>query len=551
MSYRNPQIIVDRSAEIYAQGSAQFGQQLAQGVQNYFDNKKRQAAAVQKKKNAYQLALNDVSLNYSKSLNEATEEIDKSTLFGDVQNQARLKLDGDENNIGVIEMATQLKMNPDLDRETRSRYLKSVADYELWEKGIIDKVGATIVDIEPLEDMNAGNIGQGYDFAGTGNEKFQNMVVSNALANKSFSGIKTSKKLDGNMLNVNMVIDPNDKKIKQYIKDGILNPTDLKAGEDGKYYLNWTRNIDKWEGGLITKVPSAFDGVTALETAGIVNDKGLPKEGFFTEKVDVVTNVAGTDKQRISTKQYFNPDVLENNPTFITEAKKYAKGLSQLPTGEVLSALENHFNEEISANEWLDLDADQQTNLIQTLITDKEIARMTGGFKTEVIKDGVVLKNPTIEETRAADEVRYYQQSEGRLIEKPSRAVSNEKQMQDIAAVEEIEKLDISSAFAEGPSLEPGRGVLNLTTLEKLISRPPYNINVVKDETVGGEDTRKLTKSVEGADRSVTIFDSATDGEVKAALKFLETGTSFKPTENIQIDSKDYKGIDLLTAPGQ
>lgn len=123
--------------------------------------------------------------------------------------------------------------------------------------------------------------------------------------------------------------------------------------------------------------------------------------------------------------------------------------------------------------------------------------------------------------------------------------------MQDIAAVEEIEKLDISSAFAEGPSLEPGRGVLNLTTLEKLISRPPYNINVVKDETVGGEDTRKLTKSVEGADRSVTIFDSATDGEVKAALKFLETGTSFKPTENIQIDSKDYKGIDLLTAPGQ
>ena len=222
MSYRNPQIIVDRSAEIYAQASAQFGQQLAQGVQNYFDNKKRQAAAVQKKKNAYQLALNDVALNYNKSLNEATEEIDKSTLFGDVQNQAKLRLDGDENNIGVIEMATQLKMNPDLDRETRSRYLKSVADYELWEKGIIDKVGATIVDIEPLGDMNAGNIGQGYDFAGTGNEKFQNMVVSNALANKSFSGIQASKTLNGNMLSVDMVVNPKDKMIQKYVKEGIL-----------------------------------------------------------------------------------------------------------------------------------------------------------------------------------------------------------------------------------------------------------------------------------------------------------------------------------------
>ena len=125
-------------------------------------------------------------------------------------------------------------------------------------------------------------------------------------------------------------------------------------------------------------------------------------------------------------------------------------------------------------------------------------------------------------------------------IEKPKEPTAaekkaTEKQTQDKAAVENIEELDISSAFAEGPSQEPGRGVLNLNVLEKLVSRPPYNVNVSKVETVGGEGTRKLTKSVEGADRSVTIFDSATDGEVKAALKFLETGTSFKPTANVEI----------------
>ena len=537
MSYRNPQIIVDRSAEIYAQASAQFGQQLAQGVQNYFDNRKKKAEAVKKKKNAYQLALNDVTLNYNNNLNSATEDINKSTLFQDVQDQARARLDGNEFGIGVIEMATQLKMNPDLDRNTRAEYLKAVSDYQTWQSGITDKIGATIVDIEPLEGMNAGNIGQGFDFAGTGNEKFQNMVVANTLANKSFSGIQTSKTLDGNMLGVNMVINPNDKMIKKYVKEGILDLEDLKPAEDGNYYFNWTRNIDKWEGGLIAEVPSSFDGIAALETAGIVDNKGLPKEGFFTEKVDVVTNVAGTDKQRISTKQYFNPDILENNPVFKTETLKYAKGLSQLPTGQILSALENHFNYEINADEWLSLDADKQNNIIQTLITDKEIDRMTGGFNTEVIKDGVVLKNPTIEETIAADEVRYYQQSEGKLIERPSTGSGTSGSKQNEAALENIEELDISSAFAEGPSQEPGRGVLNLNTLEKLVSRPPYNVNVSKVETVGGEDTRKLTKSVEGADRSVTIFDSATDGEVKAALKFLETGTSFKPTANVEIDN--------------
>ena len=83
-------------------------------------------------------------------------------------------------------------------------------------------------------------------------------------------------------------------------------------------------------------------------------------QGFFTEKVDVVTNIAGTEKQRVSTKQYFNPDILENNPTFKAETLKYAKGLNQLPTGQILSALENHFNEEISADEWLSKTADQR-----------------------------------------------------------------------------------------------------------------------------------------------------------------------------------------------
>lgn len=503
MSYRNPQIIVDRSAEIYAQASAQFGQQLAQGVQNYFDNRKKKAEAVKKKKNAYQLALNDVTLNYNNSLNSATEDINQSTLFKDVQAQARARLDGNEFGVGVIEMATQLKMNPDLDRNTRAEYLKAVSDYQTWQNGIVDKIGATIVDIEPLEGMNAGNIGQGFDFAGTGNEKFQNMVVANTLANKSFSGIQTSKTLDGNMLGVNMVINPNDKMIKKYVEDGILDLEDLKPAEDGNYYLNWTRNIDKWEGGLITQVPSAFDGITALETAGIVDNKGLPKEGFFTEKIDVVTNIAGTDKQRVSTKQYFNPDILENNPTFKAETLKYAKGLNQLPTGQILSALENHFNYEISADEWLSKTADQQNELITRLITDKEIARMTGGFKTEVISE---------------DEVRYYQESEGKLIERPSKQSKEEVTPTDISYIE-----DIKIPIQEGPALESGKRPVDLIALENDVLNK-QGFQVVKAEAVGGVDKIVITKSIAGTDNKAVITEDMTPQDIKRQIELVETG---------------------------
>jgi len=41
MSYRNPQIIVDRSAEIWAQGVAKIGDVLNRGIEAYFAAKKK------------------------------------------------------------------------------------------------------------------------------------------------------------------------------------------------------------------------------------------------------------------------------------------------------------------------------------------------------------------------------------------------------------------------------------------------------------------------------------------------------------------------------
>lgn len=519
MSYRNPKIIVDRSYEIYSQASAQFGEQLAQGVQNYFDNRKKKAEEVKKKKNAYQLALNDVTLNYNNSLNAATEDINQSTLFKDVQDQARARLDGNEFGIGVIEMATQLKMNPDLDRNTRAEYLKAVSDYQTWQSGIVDKIGATLVDIEPLEGMNAGNIGQGFDFAGTGNEKFQNMVVANTLANKSFSGIQSSKTLNGNMLSVDMVVNPNDKMIKKYIDDGILDLEDLKPAEDGNYYFNWTRNIDKWDGGLITEVPSAFDGIAALETAGIIDKKGLPKEGFFTEKIDVVTNVAGTDKQRVSTKQYFDPDILENNPTFKAETLKYAKGLNQLPTGQILSALENHFNYEISADDWLSKTADQQNKIITDLITDKEIDRMTGGFQQEVVDN----------------EVRYYQQSEGKLIEKPTEK-STEKEPTAEMRNQAVKKARKKERFSEIKNLPLNKKTISDYFVGKdFDGKRILDIEDVTQKIEGGSPRKMVTLVVASGDKEITeVIDITDDSQINNLLDQLSDPGAI-PTGNLPI----------------
>lgn len=52
MSYRNPQIIVDRSAEIWAQGVTNIGKIVGQGLKTYFELKKKNEETQKKKDDA-------------------------------------------------------------------------------------------------------------------------------------------------------------------------------------------------------------------------------------------------------------------------------------------------------------------------------------------------------------------------------------------------------------------------------------------------------------------------------------------------------------------
>ena len=94
----------------------------------------------------------------------------------------------------------------------------------------------------------------------------------------------------------------------------------------------------------------------------------------------------------------------------------------------------------------------------------------------------------------------------------------------------------ITIPLASGPT-EEGEGYVDLDALERDIST--YGFRVTKAEEVAGRGARTLTKSVEGADRTVTIYDTMTTKEVKDLMKFLETGkTSVKKvsTGNLPIN---------------
>ncbi len=101
------------------------------------------------------------------------------------------------------------------------------------------------------------------------------------------------------------------------------------------------------------------------------------------------------------------------------------------------------------------------------------------------------------------------------IVVKEVKPAKKEKEV-DVSYIKDIE-----IPLAKGPSEEDG-AFINLDDLERSIAKRGFR--VTKAEEVGGRKARTLTKSVEGADRSVTIYDDMQPEEVKNLMIFLETG---------------------------
>ena len=106
-----------------------------------------------------------------------------------------------------------------------------------------------------------------------------------------------------------------------------------------------------------------------------------------------------------------------------------------------------------------------------------------------------------------------------------------------------VDDLEFEKIDAIGPA-EKDRPYLNLNAVAEQISRPPFNIRVSESFRPTGyaKQARTFTKSVGGEDRKVTVFDNATEEEIKAAMKFLETGLNFPSSENIQAAEEETSG---------
>ncbi len=203
MSYRNPQIIVDRSAEIWAQAATKFGETLATGVDNYYKAKKEAEEKKKKIDDAKQLYRNKAMLRSQKELNSSASKIKdpglleqfKTNAIGLLNEGEDFTYKGETYKISAIDAETELAINPNLTADQRAAYTQIAMSASNYQTSMLEKTGAVIANLEPLKDSGAYQIGSKIDIAGQGMDEYKNLVASNALLNQNADGVTTKKDL--------------------------------------------------------------------------------------------------------------------------------------------------------------------------------------------------------------------------------------------------------------------------------------------------------------------------------------------------------------------
>ena len=126
MSYRNPQIIVDRSAEIWAQGVAKVGDVLNRGIEAYATAKRKSEDAKRKRDEAKNRFLVNAEIEQDKNIVKAVGEI-KDTKVRDVFSKIFT-----EKGDAAIKAQTELAMNTNLSQDDRKQYRKTISDFQSY-----------------------------------------------------------------------------------------------------------------------------------------------------------------------------------------------------------------------------------------------------------------------------------------------------------------------------------------------------------------------------------------------------------------------------------
>ena len=405
MSYRNPKIIIDRSGEIWGQAIAGFGKDVARGIDNYAAAKEKNQELARKQKEAKQLTANGVSQKFFEGIEQASSMIKDASIQDQFKDTAKMManvgeeitVNGKSFKIGAIEAQTELKMNPNLDKDTRDAYSQIVTDFKGYQTGMVSSAGNIISGLDGLANSTTGMIGKTMDYQGQGFENTKSQVASYSILGKQMEGV-TSKKVLGrvrgedgkyrNMLTINSSIDTKSKTFKELEAAGLISRDDLTFEEGSDVgSFSWERDLATWgeEGDLIVDIAPEGDTTESLRIAGFTDDKGNATGLGFNKSVVYSSRGVKGGVERTA-EEHFDPDALRDNPAYDAELKGSAAGILALPLDQQIKYISNTLGwPTIKQNEWANATPQAQQSFLMEQRFEKDLQKLMGaGGKNRV-----------------------------------------------------------------------------------------------------------------------------------------------------------------------
>lgn len=389
MSYRNPQIIVDRSAEIYAK-LANVGTDFFNSYMKASNNIKQANA----KRNAGMLkAINKSTEKYDIRLEKGLDanKIDDASLIEQVQAIADKKLNGTDGQIGIIKKDAMLNMGLVDDPALRRQYREDIRKYKAWEARALQNTGGYEAQIEDYEDqVDASTLGNTKQIAGQGTERFINLTALETLRRREIEGVDVTRNItdDGDII-ISGKINMNSDAYLEYIKDGLINPNDgaLKFNENGIASFEWKSNSKNPVKDLVINLIPEFDQLQASQTSGLQGKDGKVTEALYTGQRDTVTIDAAEGRVYDETKIYIDPEVIRTNRVFRDEAQAFAKGVRVSTRDQQIDVLEKLGVPKENIEEYLK-NPSAQTTIVEDALIQQNIERLTGSADVKQDADG-------------------------------------------------------------------------------------------------------------------------------------------------------------------
>ena len=380
MSYRNPQIIIDNSGEIWGKAIANFGRQMASGIKDYAETKNQARKAQKKKTETTKLVYQGMELQNNKMINDLSGKIKDNEMLNGFQDNARKAAttgegfsvwvegkDGkkEQHTFGALDAMTQLKINPNIPPNIKEAYNKTITQYQNFLKSSVGYGAEIVAGNESLADaQGSGNIGNTMDFADQFSNETLNMFAAYSTSNLPLEGVVSTKKPwrkeDGegykNMLTVDSRIDTQSKTY-QRLKDagmldldgdGTIDPR-FKVDEKDSRYINvsWERDLDKWakKGNLIVPIKPKDATTDVLDVIGYT-EKGKPVDdkGWLKNNIRTVRTENRDGKvigESSSNEKHFDAIGMWNDPVYQGELDGVAAGILALPPDQQLKYISN------------------------------------------------------------------------------------------------------------------------------------------------------------------------------------------------------------------